>query len=210
MLPEETDVPRRMRRLDSDRVRPLRDRYWKEVEAVLGPQVHAGTIVDKTPLNLIDIGLINAVFPEAKVIMILRDPRDVCLSCFMQLFGLNTAMINFLSWENTARFYDEVMDLWLHLRPMLTLQIIEVRYEDTVADLEGQARRILDRLGLRWDEGVLAFHEKAKDRYISTPSFAAVTEKIHTRATNRWRNYEKHYEPVRQYLQRYVEAFGYA
>ncbi|UCD76866.1 MAG: sulfotransferase [Phycisphaerales bacterium] len=209
LMPDEKDVPARLKRLDEDQIRRLRDRYWREAEEILGPEVRDGILVDKNPLHLIDIGLINVLFPEARVIVALRDPRDVCLSCFMQLFSLNTAMINFLTWENTARFYDEVMDLWLHLRDMLTIRFIEIRYEDSVVDLESQARRILDLLGLDWDERVLSFHEKAKQRYVSTPSFAAVTEKIYTRATNRWRNYEKHYEPVMKHLQRYVDAFGY-
>ena len=127
----------------------------------------------------------------------------------MQWFGLNTAMIRFLEWEDTAAFYAEVMDLWLHQRDMLASPFIEFRYEDTVVDLEKQARRILGFLGVEWDDRVLSFHEDAQKRYISTPSSVAVTEPVHTRAAGRWRNYEEQMTVVAPTLQRFCDAFGY-
>ena len=75
---------------------------------------------------------------------------------------------------------------------------------------EPQARRILEVLGVEWDDAVLSFHEKAKARSLSTPSFEAVTEKVHTRAVGRWRNYAERYEPVMEHLAPYIEAFGYS
>lgn len=206
---EAEDVPRLLARLDLEQVRALRRVYREQIHEALGPAPDGGRHVDKLPLNLVHLPLVCTLFPDAPVIVALRDPRDVCLSCLMQWFALNPGMRNFLTLEGTAGYYAQVMDLWLHVRDMLPLPFVEIRYEDTVHDLEIQARRLLDLLGLAWDPGVLEFHEKARERYIRTPSFAAVTEKVHTRAVGRWRNYETHLAPVMEVLRPFVEAFGY-
>ena len=166
-------------------------------------------ILDKMPLNLVDVGFINALFPKAKLIVALRDPRDVCLSCFMQPFQLNGAMKNYLSRERTVEFYANVMDLWLHLRDLITLPYIEVRYEKTVHDLEGQARRMLDFLGLEFHAAVLEFQEHARQKFITTPSFESVIEPVHSRAIGRWSNYASQMEHQMPKLQPFIQAFGY-
>jgi len=196
-------------RMTADHVKELRKLYWDRVEAAFGTRFEGKAFVDKLPLNLNNLGLINLVFPDAKIITALRDPRDVCLSCFIQDFRLNNAMIHFLTLENSARFYEKVMDLYLHYRKMMTLDYIEVRYEDTVSDLEAQARRILDHLGVDWCDEVLRFYEQASKKYISTPSFTAVTQPVHRKAVNRWRNYASYFEPVQNLLKRFVVEFGY-
>jgi Tfp pilus assembly protein PilF len=202
-------IPQILPQLDRDDIARLRAEFWEQAESILQMKLSDKILVDKLPLNLIRLPLINVMFPEARVIVALRDPRDVCLSCFMQRFRLNTAMINYLWWERTAEFYAKVMDLWLHLRGLVTLEFIEVKYEDTVEDLEHQARRLLDFLGVAWDDSVLAFHEKARQRVIGTPSFAAVSERVHRGALARWRNYPAQVQRVSDTLGRFVTAFGY-
>ncbi|UCD74918.1 MAG: sulfotransferase [Phycisphaerales bacterium] len=203
------EVPNVLARLELDDLRNLRDTYQRRVAEDLASDAAGQVIVDKMPLNIMHLGLINLLFPEARVIVALRDPRDVCLSCFMQRFGLNPAMVNFLSWERIGWLYAAVMGLWLHLEDVISLRHIQVKYEDTVVDLPTQARRVTDLLGVEWDERVLQFYEQAKERFVSTPSFAAVTEAVHTRAVGRWRNYERYLEPVLEHLQPFIDAFGY-
>jgi len=128
----------------------------------------------------------------------------------MQQFNLNDAMVHFLSLEDTAEFYEAVMGHWMEMRDRLTCDVLEVRYEDTVRDLESQARRLLEFLEAPWDDAVLRFHEVARERYINTPSYAAVTEKVHTRATERWRKYAEKVEPVTDRLRPFIHEFGYA
>jgi len=118
-------------------------------------------------------------------------------------------MVQLLSLASSAEFYGAVMGLYLHQRPLLTVPVLQVRYEDTVTDLESQARRIVEHLGLAWSDELLAFHERAGERFIRTPSYAAVTEKVHTRAIGRWRHYARHFEPLQARLRPFVEAFGY-
>ncbi|USO00134.1 MAG: sulfotransferase [Phycisphaeraceae bacterium] len=202
------DVPARLAQLDLAKVAELRRTYWENV-AKLCDNPDGRLFVDKLPLNILDLGMINAIFPDARVIVALRDPRDVCLSCFMQWFAPNPAMVQFLSLPATARFYDAVMSLYLESRDLLTVRCLQIRYEDTVADLESQGRRLIDHLGLEWSDDLLRFQDKARERAIRTPSYAAVTEKVHTRAVGRWRNYASHFAPLHAILNPCVSAFGY-
>ena len=204
------DVPSCLARLERGQVVKLRSVYWQQARAMTGTEVGGRLFIDKLPLNIVELGLINVLFPETRVIVCLRDPRDVCLSCLMQEFWLNIAMVNFVSLERTAAFYAEVMAFWLDVRHMLTIRVLEVRYEDTVTDPQMRVRRMLEFFELDWDAGVLKFHERARQRHISTPSYQAVTEPIHRRAVGRWQHYREHFEPVLPHLRRFIEAFGYA
>ncbi|HHN77612.1 MAG TPA: sulfotransferase family protein [Phycisphaerales bacterium] len=203
------DVPAALERLDEKETARLRRVYWDAAAELFDADADGRLFVDKLPLNIIDLAMINTIFPDARVIVALRDPRDVCLSCFMQWFVPNPAMIRLLTLESSAAFYREVMSLYLELEDVLSIGLCRVRYEDTVTDLESQARGIIAHLGLDWHDDLLRFQEKAKQRAIRTPSYAAVTEKVHTRAVGRWHNYEAHFQPIRETLAPFVAAFGY-
>jgi tetratricopeptide (TPR) repeat protein len=186
----------------------LRRRYWQAVTGHLGGPP-AGRLVDKMPLNTIDVGLICRLFPAAKILLALRHPCDVVLSNFMQAFQPNAAMIHFATLDGAARFYGDVMELWLHYRRILPLDVVIVRYEDLTADLEGEARRLLAALGLDWDDGVLGYAERAKGRAIATPSYHQVVQPIYRRSVGRWRNYADALAPVLPTLTPFISAFGY-
>jgi hypothetical protein len=146
---------------DIDRATRL---FWSSAEEAVGP-LDGRILVDKLPLNIVDLGLANIVFPQARVLVALRDPRDVCLSCFMQYFLLNDAMVNFLDLRQTARTYAAVMDLWLHYREILTLPYREYRYEDLIEDFDGIVRQTLDFIGVGWHEEVTRY----RARFIVVP-----------------------------------------
>jgi len=203
------DIPTGLRGLGLDQARQLRAHYWQRVRAEYGADALQKCFVDKVALNTIDVGFISVIFPEAKILFALRDPRDVCLSCFMQTFKPSTVTINMLSWEGIARQYAAVMDLWLALRDFIAPKFLELRYEETVRDFETTFRGVFGLLGLEWTPEVAAFHEKAKSRYIATPSFAAVSQPLYTRSVGRWRCYEAYYTRVLPVLKPYLEAFGY-
>lgn len=203
------DIPAALRKIGLDEARTLRKLYWQRVAEEYGSEALRKRFVDKLALNSIDAGFIATLFPEAKILFALRDPRDVALSCFQQAFGLSPATVNLLSWEGIARQYAAVMDFWLTLRDRIAPEFLELRYEDTVGDFEATFRRVFTLLGVAWRPDVLSFHERAKGRYISTPSFAAVSQPLYTSAVARWRHYERHFEPVLAILQPYIAAFGY-
>lgn len=194
--------------LSLDEVRELRQLYWRGLEA-LGDD---GTklMINKLPLNIIHAGLIQRVFPEARFLLSLRHPADVVLSCFMQDFQLNASMANFLSLEEAAHLYDQVMGLWAAYENLLPLAVHRIKYEDLIGDQAGHLRAVLDFLGLDWDAAVLDHVGHAQTRpAIMTPSYTQVTQPIYTRAADRWRRYDAYLAPVMARLAPYIADFGY-
>jgi len=199
-----------LRSLTIEQIGFLRQFYWQRMQAEYGPQVLTKLLVDKNALNTIDIGLIAVLFPSAKILFALRDPRDVCLSCFTQAFSPAPATINLLSWSGIARQYAAVMSYWLHLRPWIQPSVLELRYEETVLQFEPCFRQVLAFLGVNWCVEVTRFQERLKGRYISTPSFSAVSQPIYTSSLARWKNYQPYYEPVLPQIQKFIDMYGYS
>ena len=194
--------------LSTTHIHNLRERYSASIKKLKSRPSHT-MVVDKLPLNIMAIGIINRIFPDAKVIVALRDPRDVCLSCFMQEFEPNAGMINFNTLDDTVRFYKKVMSLWLHQRDMVTVDFLEVSYEDTTVNLEAQARRLLDFLNLPWNDSVLEFYKQQHFRAVTTPSYEAISQPVHRNAVARWKHYQRQMSPVLDELASLISAFGY-
>lgn len=186
----------------------LRRIYFDEVARHL-KRDPSRRLVDKMPLNTVQADLIWRLFPESKVILAIRHPCDVCLSCFMQDFRLNAAMATFFSLEKTAQAYAGVMSLWREYIARLPIDYHRVRYEDLVADQSGETARLLDFLGLEWDERVLRQDEHARGRGINTPSYHQVTKPIYQDAKYRWKRYADYLEPLLPILQPYIDYYGY-
>jgi len=199
-------------RLTRDHLVHLRRYYWAQVRKSFdtGNRESEPLLVDKSPLNIIDLGLINAVFPDAKIIVALRDPRDVCISCLFRDFRLSPATIHLLTIEDIAEFYSLVMEWYLHLKGVLSLSMIEIRYEDTTRDPEGAARSMIQHLDLDWDARVLEFHERRKEQHVTATTYSAAGRPIDERAVARWKNYESRMQAVQPKLRKLVQAFGYA
>ncbi len=187
----------------------LRAAYWREAESRLPGLTTGKRLVDKQPWNLIELPFIARLFPTARVIVMLRDPRDACLSAFMQYFTPNPATLHFLSMEDTVATYESMMDLWAAWRDRPPLDAIEVRYEDLVGDFDAAAGRFLGFLGVAWNDSVRDFGKTARTRVIRTPSRDAVTNAISRGAIGRWRNYEAEMAPHLPRLDRFVRLFGY-
>lgn len=186
--------------------------YWHQIENSLGIIPNKNQFLDKQPLNLLHLGFIEHIFPGSKIIILLRDPRDVCLSNFFQMFGLNEAMIHFLDLKNTVDFYSMVMNLWMTYKETIRLNYLEIRYEDLVDKQEDTIEMlrsfILPYADTDHHKGIDHMQCAAK-RIISTPSYHDVIQPIYTRAVGRWKNYRKHMEPHSGTLERFIKAFGY-
>ena len=194
--------------LAAEQLQQLRDLYWQQVATETGLQ-RDQPILDKMPLNIVHVGLISRLFPNARLLIALRDPRDCCLSAFMQDFVPNEAMVQFSSLERTTSLYAQVMQIWLDSRHKLKNPWFESRYEDVVEDLEGSARQILNFLELPWDPTVLNYHQHASRKHISTPSHKDVKKPIFRRALRRWERYQEQFEPYEERLAPFISAFGY-
>ena len=186
-----------------------REAYFGALSEHFG-EVPAGvTVIDKLPLNLSHCRLLDALFPEARLLVALRDPRDVVLSCLMQRFLPNQAMRELDTLDGTVALYEEVMGLWLEARDELAVPWLEYRYEDLVADREGTLGGILDFLGLDTDADLAGYREKAAVRGITTPSYLAVQNPLNRRAIGRWQAYQGELAPALDRLAPFARAFGY-
>lgn len=196
--------------MDSAALEAYRRRYWTRVAEALPRRDPKKIFVDKLPLNTLFMPLITRLFPAARFVFAVRDPRDVVLSCYMRAFGLNEAMRNFLTLAGTAELYAGVMQIGIRCRERLGGQVHLIRYESLVDDLEGAARGLCMFLGLDWDPAMLRFQETAKKRRINTPSYHQVVQPVYASARARWRHYRKFLEPVLPQLQPFLDFFGYS
>lgn len=196
-------------KLSTVRIAELRHRYFEKV-AELGQVPEGALIIDKLPLNMLRAPLIHRLFPDAKFIFAVRHPCDCVLSCFMQNFHVNRSMASFLDMENAALTYDAAMTFWEASRKAMDLRVHQLHYEDLVADMAGETRRLTEFLGLGWDETMLDFQQTAAERgYIRTPSYAQVTEQVYTRSAGRWERYRQQISHVLPILDPWAQRYGY-
>ena len=201
---------------DLDRLAGLREHdldawrqtYWKRA-AEAGVTPSSAVFVDKMPLNAVFLPLIARLFPHAKIILALRDPRDVVLSCFRRRFGMNPGMYEFTTLETSAAYYAAVMRLIGIYRGKLALDVIEARHESLLADFEGESRRLCDFLGLSWHEEMRGFAARAAAKNIDTPSGAQVARGLSDAGLAQWRRYAPALAPILPVLAPFVRQFGY-
>lgn len=195
---------------DREARRKIQARYLELVSAHIN-LLPASTLIDKLPLNINTVPLIVRIFPNARFILALRHPLDVCLSCFMQPFGPNEVMLNFARLDSTAQLYHHTMRLWLRIEREMGLTVHRVRYEDLVQDFDAEVGRLLAFLELPWDDRVRDFAAHAAGRgRINTPSYHQVTRPLNRDALYRWRRYERQLAPIVPVLAPYINAYGYS
>jgi hypothetical protein len=186
-LPEVAGLDQRpldcLARLTGTGVRVLGERHLAWLAELDGGR--AERITDKMPDNYLYLGFLKRLFPRAVFIHCRRDLRDVAVSCWSTDFRS-------IDWSNSfehiaSRFsqYVRVMDHW---RSVLPAPMVEVDYAETVRDLEGVARRLLDACALPWDPACIRFHQT--QRRIRTASVVQVRQPLYSRSLDRWRNYE--------------------
>jgi hypothetical protein len=188
----------------------MRRRYLKslfrEVQGGTGTKV----LLDKNPSPTLALHLWLRIFPELKVIIALRDPRDVIVSCLFQNLNLTSLNVNFLSLDRAARHYADLMDVWLRLRELGGFDWIEVHYRDIVANLDAEGRRATEFLQLSWHDSQAKFHESAGRKFFFSPTYQDVTQPLHKRSVDRWKNYAEVLSPIQARLAPYCRVFGFA
>ena len=195
--------------IPAERLLALRQRYFDYMAAALNEPIGDRIHLDKNPpLTLVLPGFLR-LFPETRVLIALRDPRDVVISCFMQYLPLNPNSVCFLTLERTAKRYENDMSTWRKFREIIASPWIELRYEDAVSNLEKEARRAVEFLGLPWEPQVLNYRERLEKKVVGSPTYEAVRQPLYTRAIGRWKNYQKFLEPYLPILEPSIKAFGY-
>jgi hypothetical protein len=177
----------------------------KKVELAPGQR-----LVDKNPLNLLRLPVIRRVFPNSRIIVAVRHPCDVLLSCYMQHFRAPEFALLCNDLETMAAGYRRSFDFWYQQAGLLHPAVREVRYESFVSDFQSEIRGIVDFLELPWNDAVLTPAQRAQAKgFISTPSYSQVVQPINRKSVGRWRPYERHLAPVLADVRPYLERWGY-
>ena len=203
--PETIDRLIRMDPVTADRER---EAYWRRVRE-FGVEPEGRVFVDKHPLNTLWLPYMAKLFPEAKVLFALRDPRDVALSCFRRRFLMNGAMYNFTDLVETADFYAETMALSDIYRKLLSMRWYDHRHEDLVENFDAETRRLCGFLDLDWTEKLQDFAETAKRRDVQTPSAPQVRRGLYREGMGQWRAYAEGMTAALPILEPWVTRFGY-
>ena len=193
----------------AEALQKTRDWYLHAMQMFVGSPIGDRLLIDKNPSLTGLVPGLSRVFPETRFIVALRDPRDVCLSCFMQPLPLNAPSSSFLSLDEAVTEYVSLMGFWRSMAPRLPNPAIEVRYEDVVTDVAANARKVLSFLGLDWDERVLRFDDHAKRKLVRSPTYAEVARPISKAAVGRWKSYQEYMEPLLPRLEPFLTEFGY-
>lgn len=195
----------------------LREKYWAlardycRLEAADWETLQAGKtfLFDKLPLNLCRIPFILRLFPETKILLLIRDPRDAVLSAFMHVFEGNDAMSHFYTLQDVATLYDRVMRMWARYEKALPVAFHRLHYESLVAAAEEALPPLFSFLELPWEESVTRYYETSRGRVITTPSYEGVRSPLYTHAQGRWRRFEKELAPVLPLLEPWCKHWGY-
>ncbi|HEV2538271.1 MAG TPA: sulfotransferase [Frateuria sp.] len=188
----------------------LRAAYFRMVGRVL-PDLGPRRLVDKNPLNMLCLPMIMRLFPQARIILCLRHPCDVLLSCSMQPFRSPAFMVLCSSLQRLARGYVQAFEQWHRQVEVFGPRVLEWRYESVVGDLDGHLARLGAFLEIGDASPMARFADHARNkRFISTPSYAQVTQGIHPGAVGRWQGYREQFEPVLPLLQPLMDRLGYA
>ena len=199
-----------LKEIENEQIIKIRKTYFESLESQIQNKNNTKLYIDKLPLNIIHVGEIVRIFPNAKFIVSHRHPCDCVLSCFMQDFELNDAMANFLNLDDAAHLYNAVMNLWTQYTSIFSINYHEVKYENLIKNFEPTVRSILNFLELSWDDSVLNYLITAKKRdRITTPSYYQVTKPIYSYAIGRWQRYKKQTSNIYQILEPWIKKFNY-
>jgi tetratricopeptide (TPR) repeat protein len=182
----------------------LRRKYWGRVKEELGAEISGQFIIDKQPLNVIALLHIARLFPKAKILVALRDPRDCVFSCFQQRFGMSQAMFQFLQLDTAVSYYGKVMNIVTAMRDADVLPMHFVRYERVISDYREEVEAMTGFLGLEWEDALLDYQSTARSRHISTPSASQVIQPLYTSSIGKWRNFQPwigdQFEPLESWV----------
>lgn len=186
--------PQCLSKLEPSAISSMAVRYLRYIHRL---SAGAERVTDKMPRNALRVGLISLMFPNARILYCRRNPLDTCLSIYMQVFhGYHSYAYDLFSSGVFHRQHERLMDHW---QAMFPGRILSVGYEDLVAAPETNTRKILDFLGLEWDERCLRYYQNR--RRVHTASDWQVHQPIYKSSLDRWRNYAEHLEPLRRGLE---------
>lgn len=204
----DSDGIERLAALTAPEIGVYRQAFWQHAQH-LGVDLKDRVVVEQTALNTVYLPVITRLFPDAAVVFVIRDPRDVVFSCFRRKFEPTPFTLEFHSLESTAKVYDRTMRLAEIARGKMVSGPINIRYEDLLADFDGETRRLCAALGVRWSETMREFHVLSASRNLTTASAPQIRRGLTRDSVGAWRSYREHMAPVLPLLAPWVERFGY-
>jgi tetratricopeptide (TPR) repeat protein len=203
--------PATMSRLISARdaeLAPYRDDYWACVKA-FGSDPSGKIFIDKNPFNSLKLPLIYRLFPDAKVVFSIRDPRDVVFSCFRRRFNLNPSTYELLELTRAAALYDGMMSFAAAFRAAFSYDEHQLVYERLVVDTTAEAKAVCAFIGASWRDDLSDFAGRARRGDVASASSAQIARGLYTDGAGQWRRYRDQLAPVLDILAPWVERFGY-
>ncbi len=210
LVTEGAQYPQRLRDVSPEALNRVRAKYWARVakKVKLAP---GERLVDKNPLNILRLPAIRRLFPNARILLAVRHPCDVILSCYMQQFRAPDFALLCRSIESLAHGFRRTFDYWYGQSALLNPAVYEIKYEAFVRDFESGMRSVAQFLELPWAESMLRPAERAQAKgFISTPSYAQVMQPVNQKSVDRWRCYEKHFGVALPPLEPYFARWDYA
>ena len=186
----------------------LRASYWQRVQGA-GGDTGGQAFIDMDPLKGLNLPVIASLFPQAQVLWLQRDPRDVVWSCFHTHFVPNAATLEFTTLESVARHYDAMMRLITAAVERLPLKLMVVDYHALVSDFDATTQAVCTAIGLEWSEALRRFDRSASARAVGTASAAQVRRGLYD-GRAQWRRYADQLAPVLPILEPWIARFGYA
>jgi len=194
---------------EDEELDPWRAAYWRRVGQD-GVDPAGRVFVDKNPFNTFKLPLIARLFPEARIIIARRDPRDTVLSCLRSRFPISDPVYQMLTPENAAGLFAATMELVETVEKSFGLFIEPCRIEQVVADFEGEMRAVCTMLGIDWRPELADFAAHVGERGVATPRAAQLAEGLNAKSIGRWRNYAGEMAGILPILEPWVQRFGYA
>ncbi len=193
----------RLASMPEDEANTLRDAYWRRVTAT-GIEVAGKIFVDMDPSKSVGLPLIARLFPDAKIVIMRRDPRDVVWSCFRRAFAYNAVTMEFYSLLRTALHYAAVRRLTQACVQSLPIDAHTVVYEQLVNDFDATTQNLCRFLDIPWSVAMRDFGSAARSGRVKTASAAQVRRTLFD-GTGQWRNYADRLEPVLRILQPWID-----
>ncbi len=191
-LHSQADYPDCMADIQASHAKDIAANYEQTLAKISGAKSMPKHITDKMPHNFLNVGLIALLYPNAKIIHTKRDPIDTCLSIYFQAF--NDAHPYAFDLTNLGTYYKQYLRIMEHWHKVLPGRILDINYADTIADPEFWSRKLIDYIGLEWDDACLAPHKL--ERSVKTASHWQVRQPIYKTSVQRWKSYEAFIQPL--------------
>ena len=149
-------------------------------------------IIDKYPLNLIELGFIKTIFPKSKIILAVRHPLDCIISCVLTAFKMNDGMVNFENIHTTSFFYNECFEMLFKYFLFMKYNIYQIKYENIIYNFENEITKLIKFLNLNFEDNIYNYQKTALQREkINTPSYDQVVQPLYTSSINRHKNFDE-------------------